>query len=178
MISNPSGHCCRTLTVYLLSGLMWLVCSGCGSKQIGPPRNPTFPVTGVVLVDGQPVEMLEVSCHDVKRIGTESPVIVAADTDAQDQPDVPQKLPGSLIVAAYTDAQGKFELASYVAGDGVPEGDYVLTFLWGQLSLVSNNYGGPDKLNDRYKSPQESKVKFSVKKGTQIDLGKIELTTK
>jgi hypothetical protein len=100
--------------------------------------------------------MLEVTCHDVKRIGTD----------------------GSMVVAAYTDAQGKFELSSYVKGDGVPEGDYVLTFLWGELNLVSTNYGGPDKLMERYKSPEESKVKFTAKQGTPLDLGTIELTTK
>ena len=153
-------HCRRstlTLSVLAFSGLVWFGCSGCGKDlPQGPPRKQTFPVTGVVLVDGQPVEVLEISCHDVKRIGTDD----------------------SVIVTAYTDAQGKFELASYVAGDGVPEGDYVLTFLWGEMNIISRSYGGPDKLKERYKSPQESKVKFTAKKGTPVDLGKIELTTK
>ncbi|TXT37809.1 MAG: Uncharacterized protein FD138_560, partial [Planctomycetota bacterium] len=58
------------------------------------------------------------------------------------------------------------------------EGDYALTFLWGEFNVISRSYGGPDKLKDRYKSPQESKVKFTAKKGTPLDLGKIELTTK
>ena len=111
---------------------------------------------GSVLVDGQPVEGLEVSCHDVKLMETGD----------------------STVATTYTDAQGKFEVASYTPGDGVPEGDYMVTFLWGELNIISRSYGGPDKLNDRYKSPQESKVKFTAKKGTPVDLGKIELTTK
>lgn len=153
-------HCRRarpSLSVLVFSGLVWFGCSGCGlDLPHGPPRKQTFPVTGVVVVDGQPVEMLEVACHDVKLIGTD----------------------GSMVVAAYTDAKGKFELSSYQAGDGVPEGDYVVTFSWGEINLISRSYGGPDKLKDRYKSPQESKVKFTAKKGTPVDLGKIVLITK
>ncbi len=157
MNTNHCRYPNLTLSILLFSGLVSFGCLGC-AKDLpqGPPRKPTFPVTGLVLVDGQPVEILEISCHDVKRIGTDD----------------------SVIVTAYTDAQGKFELASYVAGDGVPEGDYVLTFLWGEMNILSRSYGGPDKLKDRYKSPQESKVKFTAKKGTPIELGKIELTTK
>ena len=147
----------RALAIGIVSGFLWVGCLGCGSQPPpGPPRKPTVPVTGLVLVDGQPVEGLEISCHDVKLMET-------AD---------------SAVATTYTDAQGKFEVASYVPGDGVPEGEYMATFLWGELNIISRSYGGPDKLNDRYRSPKESKVKFTVKKGVPLDLGKIELTTK
>lgn len=140
-----------------LVGLVGISSLGCGSPPPpGPPRKPTYPIKGIVLVDGQPVEMLEVSCHDTK---------LPSDGN-------------SVIATAYTDAEGKFELATYAAGDGVPEGDYVLTFLWGEFNVISRSYGGPDKLKDRYSSPKSSQVKFTVKKGTPVDLGKIELTTK
>lgn len=156
MTTNFAKNDLPSLSIMILSGLTWLGCLGCSSGPQGPPREQTSPVVGVVVVDGQPVEMLEASCHDVKLIGTDA----------------------SVISTAFTDATGKLELSSYVEGDGLPDGDYVLTFLLGQLDIVSRNYVGPDKLNDRYKSPQESSVKFTVKQGTPIDLGKIELTTK
>ena len=50
--------------------------------------------------------------------------------------------------------------------------------MWGEINLIGRSYDGPDKLNNRYKSPTESKVKFTAKKGDPADLGKIELTTK
>ena len=116
----------------------------------------TFPVTGEVLVDGQPVDGLEVTGHEIKSLGK----------------------PGALKMTAMTDAQGKFQLSTYSPGDGVPEGEFALTFLWGKLNLISTRYEGPDQLNDRYSSPTESKFKFTSAKGKRVDLGKIELTTK
>lgn len=156
MITNLGRNYQPSLSIMVLSGLLWLGCSGCSGGPQPPERKQTSPVIGIVVVDGQPVEMLEASCHDVKLLGTDA----------------------SVISTAYTDATGKLELSSYVEGDGLPDGDYVLTFLLGQLDIVSRNYVGPDKLKDRYKSPQESTVKFTVKQGTPIDLGKIELITK
>lgn len=108
------------------------------------------------MIDGQPVEMIEIACHDAKKLETGD----------------------SKMSVTFTDAQGKFALATYVEGDGVHEGDYALTFMWGQFDVISRSYVGPDKLNDRYKSPQQSKVKFTAKNGSPVDLGKIELTTK
>ncbi len=138
MISKHRGIFRQTIVV-LFCGLLWWGCLGCSSPPPpGPPRKPTYPVTGTVTVDGQLVEMLEVACHDAKRLESGE----------------------AMIATAYT------------------EGDYALTFLWGEFNVISRSYGGPDKLKDRYKSPQESKVKFTAKKGTPLDLGKIELTTK
>jgi hypothetical protein len=39
------------------------------------------------------------------------------------------------------------------------------------------SYGGPDRLNNRYRDPQKSTVRFTVK-DEPVDLGSIELTTK
>ena len=70
------------------------------------------------------------------------------------------------------------EIATYEASDGVPEGEYVLTFMWGKINLISGGYGGPDKLNGRYTDPETSEVKVTVKAGEATELGTIELTTK
>lgn len=156
MSTNYSQCFTRALVIGVVSGLWWCAV-GCSSPPPpGPPRKPTIPVTGSLVIDGQPVEMIEIACHDMKKIETND----------------------SKVSATFTDAQGKFALTTYVEGDGVPEGDYALTFMWGQFDLFSRSYVGPDKLNDRYKSPRESKVKFTAKKGSPVDLGKIELTTK
>jgi hypothetical protein len=135
--------------------LMSLGLTSCG-KEVGPPRKETYPVTGQVYVDGKPVENVAVTCVDVKGMDKEKPT----------------------LSETRTDKDGKFKISTYQSGDGVPVGDYVLTFYWGELNLLSMSYGGPDKLNERYKDPGASTHKFTVKKGAPTDLGKIELTTK
>ena len=76
-----------------------------------------------------------------------------------------------------TDKDGVFNLSTYVAGDGVPEGDYVLTFQWGTLNTFRHTFEG-DKLNGRYTDPTNSVAKFTAKYGEPTDLGEIKLTTK
>lgn len=130
--------------------------AACGEKVQGPARKPTSPVTGEVYVDGQPVTDLQVTCHDVKGLDKANP------TDS----------------LAITDEEGSFALRTYVEGDGVPPGDYVMTFYWGINKPGRGRYEGPDKLDGRYDDPKTSQVKFTVDIGTPTDLGRIELTTK
>ena len=124
------------------------------SKQEGF-RKETFPVTGEVSVDGKPAAALQVMLHDVKGFDKEHPT----------------------VSQAMTDEAGKFAISTYEQADGVPEGEYVLTFMWGKLNLFSMQYGGPDLLKDRYNDPKKSTHKVKVEKGKPTDLGKIELTT-
>ena len=136
-----------------LLGLLPLA-NGCGSKS---GNKPTYPVVGRVLVDGQPADYLAVS---------------AEPADGRLDPDQPT------VTACFTDKEGRFALSTYVQGDGVPEGEYVLTFMWGQMNLMSMNYGGPDKLKGRYSKPEASQHRFTVGKGQpKLDLGDIELST-
>ncbi len=76
------------------------------------------------------------------------------------------------------DGEGNFKLATYEAGDGVPAGDYVLTFVMQEFNLMSREYSGPDQLGGRYADPKTSEVKITVKDGEPTDLGVIELKTK
>lgn len=142
------------------SRLLWIlsllfVGVGCSEKP-DPNQLKTFPVTGLVWVDGKPAESLAVNCHNVKGLNSKNPT----------------------LSQALTDKDGKFQIGTYNNGDGVPEGDYTLTYMWGGWQGISMRYGGPDKLNDRYNDPEKSPTKFKVEKGKPIDLGKIELTTK
>lgn len=130
------------------------VCGVACSKQQGN-RKETFPVVGVVYVDGEPVGQLAVRCANIEGIDKQNPT----------------------ISSCFTDQDGSFQINTYEQGDGVPEGTYVLTFQWGELNLFSKSYDG-DKLNGRYSDPEKSEVKFTVKKGEPVDLGAIELTTK
>lgn len=145
-----SGHMARVFAVLALS----LACCAC-QEELGPNRKETFPVTGRVLVDGQPIDMLSIECVCLTGLDKQNPT----------------------LSSYYTGADGKFQISTYVTGDGVPEGEYALTFQWGRLNLMSHSYDG-DKFNGRYRDPKKSDVKFTVRKGTPNDLGDIELKTK
>jgi len=140
------------LTLVALCGCVFF--ASCGPS--GPPRKETFPVKGEVSVDGQPAGALAVYCTNAAGMDTKMPT----------------------VSQTITKEDGKFEISTYGQSDGVPEGEYILTFMWGKADVLHGGYGGPDKLNGRYKDPKESKVRFKVEKGKPVDLGKIELTTK
>jgi hypothetical protein len=139
-----------------LAALICLSLPSCSSKVEIPNRKETFPVSGTLLVDGNPAEDVQVTCHDVNGIDKQNPTTSATNTDSD----------------------GTFTISTYMAGDGVPPGEYVLTFFWGQTNVFSKEYVGPDKLNDRYRDPKKSEIKFEVERGQPTDLGTIELTTK
>ncbi len=139
-----------------LAALVCLSLSSCTSKVEIPNRKQTFPVTGTLLVDGSPAEDVQVTCNDVNGLDKENPTTSATNTGSD----------------------GTFKISTYMAGDGVPPGEYVLTFFWGQMNFFTKEYVGPDKLNDRYRDPKKAKVRFEVERGKPTDLGTIELTTK
>ena len=142
-----------TLRLWLAAGCCLLLCS-CGQK--GPPRDATFPVAGEVHVNGSPADKLTVTCHRADAAGEAYPI----------------------VSSALTDAEGKFSLATYESGDGLREGEYVLTFAWRDFNVMSNNYTGPDKLNGRFANPEDSATRLTVATGQPVDLGRIELTDK
>ena len=142
-----------TFTKVLLVSLCFcLVLCSCTRREAG--RKETFPVKGEVYVDGQPAGDLAVRCVGLKEVDATTP-----------------------RSATYTKSDGKFEIATYERADGVPEGEYVLTFQWGKRNLMTMNYEG-DKLKGRYSDPKRSQVRFKVEKGKPVDLKRIELTTK
>ena len=141
-------------TVLSLLILNLLFCAGCGES--GPERKETAKVTGQVFVDGKPADTLQFTCHDKLGVDKELPT----------------------YSSGITDAEGKFELNTYEKGDGVPPGKYAVTFVWGEYSMHTMQYGGPDKLQGRYSDAQAPQFEFAVESGEKKDLGKIELTTK
>ncbi|MBI2481883.1 MAG: hypothetical protein HYV60_25520 [Planctomycetia bacterium] len=112
-------------------------------------------MNGEVVVDGQPASGVSVTLHDVKGIDGQQPTFSSATTDES----------------------GKFSVSTYDAGDGVPVGEYVLTFTWGEFNVVSRSMEG-DKLNGKHSDPKTSEHKVTVVAGTPTDMGRIELTTK
>lgn len=152
----------HTVDSVKLRGQLWLVIAclvllpAC-KKQTGF-RKTTVPVTGQVRVDGEiPSSPVQIRCTNLGGIDQEHPT----------------------VSSAITGEGGTFSISTYESGDGVPEGDYVLTFEWKQMNLVSMSYGGPDQLKGRYSDAEKSDIRFTVDpKSKAIDLGTIELKTK
>lgn len=145
----------RVSVVIPIAVCLNLMIAGCGGDS-PPPRKEVIPVSGVVLVDGQaPSSPLSVQCHPVAGMDAAMPTV------SQTQ----------------TAADGSFKISTYESGDGVPEGEYILTFEWGEFNVMSAQYSG-DKFNGRYSDPKKSGFKVKAEKGKPVDLGKIELTTK
>lgn len=145
---------CLCCCLALLTAATTFVLSGCGGDE--PFRKETFPVTGQVFVDGKPASGVKVTLYDVKGVDKEHPT----------------------FSSGMTDDEGKFEISTYEAADGVPVGEYVVTFEWGEMNMFTMQYGGPDKLKKRYNDPQKSQFRLTVKEGEPTDMGRIDLTTK
>ncbi len=141
-------------SILLLSFVSIIV--GCGGGEEEPFRKNTAVVKGSITVDGVPPDSpLMITCVPVGGMDKENPT----------------------YTQAMSDDNGNFELSTYEQGDGIPEGEYTLTFVWGKMNLISRNYGGPDKLGGKYADPKTSGIKLSVKGSEPIDMGTIELTT-
>jgi hypothetical protein len=78
-------------------------------------------------------------------------------------------VPPTAVVAP----DGTFTLAT---GDkpGAPAGNYVVTVTWAdtskkpteqQIMMGANKYDGPDRLNGRYATPQQSQLRAEIKSG-------------
>ncbi len=109
---------------------------GCRRKSEGPP---TFPVRGVLMVDGKAAENAQVILHpadgrDFDRRGARPTGKVGPD--------------------------GAFSLTTYVPDDGAPAGRYVVTVYWAENpdSLEPS----PDRLQGRFLEPSRSALHAEI----------------
>lgn len=119
--------------------------------------HPVYPVSGRVLVDGEPAADCLVFLHRTF------------------DDDHPRR------VSPYgtTDATGVFKINSYSVGDGAPAGEYVVTLEWRERSgLLGQNHDGPDKLGGAYANKETNRTKpgfvITVEKGP-LDLPPFEI---
>ena len=145
----------RDVTAWCLL-LLLLSLSACGQAP-QPYKKPTAVVTGLITIDGQPPgSPVKVYCHPVGGMDQEHPS----------------------VSHCLSESDGSFEISTYEKGDGVPEGEYKLTFMHGTFNAVSMSYGGPDRLKGRYSDPAKSDIPLHVQGSAPINLGEIALTTK
>jgi hypothetical protein len=120
---------------------LWVACLclglvSCSSKY---GDHPPYPTSGQVLVNGQPVKEAQVVFHHEGNWGERS-----------------------IVPQAWTDANGRFVLATYGVQDGAPAGDYRVVIIWPSYRRKTL---GPDKLGGKFSKPETSGLKAHVEKG-------------
>ncbi len=141
----------RRISKFLLLCLLALGCFGGDRKP--PDAKPVVPVSGVVLVDGKPLAGVRIKFHDAA-----------------------QNPQNATLSSATTDDEGHFKAWTYRPDDGVPPGEYTVTFD-DQSQTKPHMRSGPDRFKGKYSDPNKSTIKFTVPpKGKPVDLGEIELT--
>lgn len=102
---------------------------------------PTFPVTGTVIVDGQPAEGANVKFTPIDEIGS----------------------PDALTANGKTAEDGTFQLSTYVQGDGAPANKYAVTIFWLEPPKPPRGKDpGPDRLGRKYADPAKSAWQVEV----------------
>ena len=127
--------------------------AGCGkSAPLIPDREATSPVSGVLHVDGSPAAGVEVAFHP-------------QDANAKIK----------YQITTTTDKDGKFSATTYESGDGLPAGEYKVTFTWME-GLTTQK----DRLKGKFKNAKKSQHSVLVEgtEGEKVDMGTIELKTK
>lgn len=146
-MTSPIGTRRFTVLFFGLACLMLLSACGDGRRRV-------YPVTGQIFVDGKPAANAFV-------------YFTAVD----------DKDPRVVRPFAQADKEGNFALATYVAGDGVPAGDYILTFEWREPSgMFKQDWEGRDKLNGAFMDVKNSKFKVTIE-AKPNELGPFHLST-
>jgi len=148
-----------------LSGLL-----GCGPKAAPPPKTPpTFPVTGVVHIDGKPTAGVKVMLFP----GNEEIKIYNPIQGSSSQ--------------GLTDESGKFSITTFYANDGAPVGDYKVLLYWpgktfGMPLTDPDNPAMVDptagRFNKKYGDPRKPFKTIKVEDGKPTDMGTLDLKTK
>jgi hypothetical protein len=129
--------------IYARICLVCVLALGCGSEN---SQIKVYPVHGKVLVKGQPAVGARV-------------VFYPAMAEVEGK-----KLP---TPAGETNETGEYQLGSYRADDGAPQGDYKVTIAWPEPPPPnpSGVFSQKDRLGGRYANPDNSKLAAHVDKG-------------
>src|SRR3954469_24030102 len=124
--------------------------AGCGKKHVWLD---TYQVKGAVLVDGKPAAKVFIAMHP-KKVSDERPYVCNGESNEN----------------------GEFVMSTFVTGDGVPAGEYDVTFTWPvRKNPISTLWEG-DNLKGRYADKAKSTFKVTIEPKEQ-KLEPFKLTT-
>lgn len=123
-----------------------LVAAGCGGGDTS--RAPVYPVAGRIEVSDRPAGDARLAFHPLDRARARGTLPVGVS-----RPD------------------GTFALTTYSAGDGAPEGEYVVTVFWQNEAMPLDECNCPDPLaHDRlfglYADATTSELRATIRAGT------------
>jgi hypothetical protein len=128
------------ISLFLCCALSALVLAGCGGEKIA-----TYPVTGTVHVDDKPAE---------------GAIVIFCPTDGSDQFKRERPMGTS-------DSSGRFQLTTFLKGDGAPAGNYQVMIRW----PAPKKRGTADE-----DDPHRSAAEFDALGGRYFDPAKSGLT--
>ena len=142
--------------VFLLFPLLPAGCSSTGPD--GPPPPTTSPVSGVILIDGEPLSKMaaiELKLYPKGRV-----------------PKPEERIPKCVV-----GRDGKFAFSAYRDGDGAEPGEYVISAEMLRISI--SGMMGPDGLGNNFNSPFNEDPRFQVKvvEGEPTELPTIDINT-
>ncbi|GIX04889.1 MAG: hypothetical protein KatS3mg114_0758 [Planctomycetaceae bacterium] len=125
--------------------ILWIALGGC-SRTVSVPE--TFPVKGQVLFRGKPLPGVRVTFH-------------------------PQQSSGKFVWKSegLTGPQGEFTLSTGAIGNGVPPGEYAVTFEWPRVVSDRNNSGletEVDVWQGKYADAAHSPFRVIITKGSHV----------
>jgi hypothetical protein len=139
----------KTRLFFASAAIAVLSLSGCGGNGIH-----TVPVSGKVMVQGQPAAGAQVVLHPVAT-----------------QPEQTFSAIGKV------QEDGTFKISAFGKDDGAPPGEYVATVQWFKLVQTDGGAGpGPNVIPRNYGDPATSPFKVSIKDGaTLLDTCDVQL---
>lgn len=140
---------CGVLVLFLA---FMLSLSGCGDSNPDKGINvkAAFPATGKVLVDGKAPSESEIP-----------PVQIVAHPLGDAAADQP-------VGRAGTKPDGSFEFTTYRQGDGLPPGEYTLTFKSTKVNLLNPGLPAEDHLGGQYLDAKTSAFKVTVSESGEV----------
>ena len=123
----------------VLAGVVCTLAAGCSDNG----RVPVYPVRGQVLLNGKPLSEAIVTFH-------------LQDASANDA-----------LPSAHTDAEGRFALTCYEAGDGAPAGAYAISLVCFRAQPIRKGVESPalNVVPSRYANAATSKLAATVVSG-------------
>jgi len=143
--------CHSGVSVLCLALLIGLSGCGGGDPNKGINVKTTFPATGKILVDGKSPSEFE----DMP------PIQIKAWPQGEGVSDQPPGRAGSK-------PDGAFELTTYNAGDGLPVGEYKLTFKSTKVNLLNPGMAAADHLGAQYLDPDKSNFTVTVSESGEV----------
>jgi hypothetical protein len=131
----------RAWHIAVAVGLLLTLWAGYSFATRDGSKMSVYAVTGTVLFEGQPAEGATVVLHPADRSITIRP-------------------------RGVVDADGSFELTTYLPGDGAPVGEYKVTIDWRKpVEFAGDFLPGPNKLPEALASMATTKLHASVPRG-------------